>query len=199
MKKIKILLSFSIILSMLMCTQAFAVELYGKKLSRGISNFCYYVDSSASSYTSAINSAKNRWSSSIDDNCPFNMTAVSSSSGSTADYYGKSSSYFGQYANSIIAETQFYSSSSVQVSPYSTNWFYTETFINKGIMPSNSTSRITVMAHELGHTFGLDDSTHAGDIMYENYESYFGDPGTGVTIAEYNAVLNLYGYEEVSK
>jgi len=199
MKKIKVLLSFTLILSMLMCTQAFAVVKYGHKLSRGVSNLCYYVDSTANSYISSINSGKVAWTQYWDDNSIIRMTAVSSTSGSSMDFYGKNSSFFDTDYRSIAAQTAFFNSNSVAVNPNSTNWFYTDVYINRDNMPSASYSRSVIMAHEMGHTLGLDDTNSEVDIMYYLFDeigsiAYQAYPN----MDEYNAVMQIYGGVEVS-
>lgn len=80
------------ILSILLCclllsTSVFAYNPIGGKFSRGVSNTCYYVDSTASAYTTRINAAANNWVNTGHGWNPIYMTPVSSSYLTHMDFY----------------------------------------------------------------------------------------------------------------
>ena len=79
-----------------MSAVAFAsIPTVGGYLSRGVSSMCYYVDSTASSYTSYINTGINRWTNSGHSPSNFiNMTAVSSNYATDVDYYAQDMNEF---------------------------------------------------------------------------------------------------------
>lgn len=174
-----------------MSNVAFAlVPTIGGYFSRGVSNMCYYVDSSASSYTSNINTGINRWTNSgYSPSNYINMTAVSSNYATHVDYYAQEpedciSAY-------IIAETSFFSSSGTNGSgtvPY----YYAEITINKGEFPDlTSFEKIGTMAHEFGHALGLDENN-------SNTSSIMCQLGAGRTVnrvnsEDYATVVNIYG------
>ncbi|MBQ8379590.1 MAG: hypothetical protein IJX34_02120, partial [Clostridia bacterium] len=59
------------------------------KYSRGVSNCCYYVDSTASSYTNSINAAADNWVDTGYGWNPIYMTPVGSNYGTHMDFYGR--------------------------------------------------------------------------------------------------------------
>ena len=63
------------------------------RYSRGVSNVCYVVNSSASAYTSYVNSAANGWVHTHYGDNPIYMTAVSSTVGSHMDIYADNLSF----------------------------------------------------------------------------------------------------------
>ena len=130
-----------------MSNVAFAlVPTIGGYMSRGVSNMCYYVDSTASAYTTYINTGISRWTNGGHSPSDFiNMTAVSSNYATAVDYYAYDENEF--LSLFILAETSFFSSSGMSgsgVSPY----YYTEISINKGSFPDcTSYEKIGTMAH----------------------------------------------------
>lgn len=170
---------------------AFAlVPTIGGYLSRGVDNMCYYVDSSASSYTSYINTGINRWTNSGYSPSDFiNMTAVSSNYATDVDYYAQPEEDF--LFTGAIAETTFYASDGMEgsgVVPY----YYSEIRINTDEFPScTSFEKIGTMAHELGHAMGLDENN-------SNTSSIMCQLGSGRTVntvssEDYATVVDIYG------
>lgn len=129
------------------------------RYSRGVSNVCYVVSSSASGYTSYINSAANGWVHTHYGDNPIYMTAVSSTVGSHMDIYAKSlsSAYDGTYAYTTIWD---YNSKSLKFDG-TQNYWYAEIMIN-----TNLTQTITSITHEMGHCFGLEDNNDVNSVMY---------------------------------
>lgn len=165
------------------------VPTVGGYLSRGVDNMCYYVDSSANSYTSYINTGINRWTNGGHSPSDFiNMTAVSSNYATDVDYYAVNAE--DMYASGAIAETWYFSSSGSSVSglvPY----YYSEISINKDVI-GNCTSfeKIGTMAHEFGHAMGLDENNR-------NTSSIMCQLGSGRTVntvsaEDYATVVSIY-------
>lgn len=129
------------------------------KYSRGVSNVCYVVSSSASAYTSYINSAANGWVHTYYGDNPIYMTAVSSTVGSHMDIYASylSSTYNGVYGITTIWD---YYSNGLYFDGTEDYW-YAEIMLNK-----NLTQSTKVLTHEMGHCFGLDDNLNKDSIMY---------------------------------
>ena len=130
------------ILSILLCclllsTSVFAYNPIGGKFSRGVSNTCYYVDSTASAYTTRINAAANNWVNTGHGWNPIYMTPVSSSYLTHMDFYGKTTSFWGD--SNIRGETRMF---------------------------TNSGQDITSKAHEMGHAFGLDHVSNVNALMH---------------------------------
>ena len=174
-----------------MSNVAFAlVPTIGGYFSRGVSSMCYYVDSSASSYTSNINTCINRWTNSgYSPSNYINMTAVASNYATHVDYYGYPEDDFLSLA--YVAETLFFSSSGTNGSgaaPY----YYTEIRINTDSFPDlTSFEKIGTMAHEFGHSLGLDENN-------SNTSSIMCQLGSGRTVnrvssEDYATVVNIYG------
>lgn len=129
------------------------------RYSRGVSNTCYYVDSSASAYTTRINQAANGWvHTSYGDN-PIYMTAVSSTRATHMDFYAESMS--GDYTG-FVAVTSIWTSSAEKL-PFNgvKNYYYAEVHIN-----TNENVTTADMMHEMGHCFGLDESKNPYSIMW---------------------------------
>lgn len=176
-----------------MSNMAFAaVPVVGGKLSRGVSSMCYYVDSTASSYTSYINTGINRWTNSGYSPSNFiRMTAVSSNYATAVDYYAKN--YFDFVVPSCLAETSYYTSSGSGcggVSPY----YYAEIVINNdNIVDITSYEKIGTLAHEFGHAMGLDENN--SDTSKIMCQLGYGRTVNTVSAEEYAKVVSIYGGE----
>lgn len=129
------------------------------RYSRGVSNTCYYVDSTAATYTSRINQAANGWVHTYYGDNPIYMTAVSSNRATHMDFYARAMT--GDYS-SYVAYTNIWTSSGVQL-PFNgtTNYYYAEVHIN-----NNQTVTTADMMHEMGHCFGLDEYNNPYSIMW---------------------------------
>ena len=97
-----------------MSAVAFAtVPVIGGYLSRGVDRMCYYVDSSASTYTSSINTSISRWTNGGHSPSDFiNMTAVSSNYATDVDYYAKD--MMDMISVGALAETTYFTSSGLE-------------------------------------------------------------------------------------
>ncbi len=118
------------------------------KYNRAITNACYYVDSSAATFTSQINAAAYDWA--HYDN-PLNMTAVSSNYATHMDFYGKADSYWG--GDGTLGVTLHYLNGGAYIDPDNGSWFYADIYLNLNRLPLANIQGTT--AHEIGHALGL--------------------------------------------
>ena len=180
------------------CTLAMSAVAYatipviGGYLSRGVDNMCYYVDSSASSYTSYINTGITRWTNGGHSPSNFiNMTAVSSNYATDVDYYAKD--MMDMFAVGALAETMYFTSSggsSAGANPY----YYAEITINiDNIADCTSYEKIGTMAHELGHALGLNENNSNPSRIMCQLGS--GRTVNTVSAGEYAKVVEIYGGE----
>ena len=113
-----------------------AASLYGNyRFSRGVGNMYYYVDSSASSYTSYINSAIDNWVDTGYGWNPIYLYPVASSYATAMDFYLLTDSqaiarYGSTRYKTTLADTTYYLTNSAQIDMNSQNWFYTEIRLN---------------------------------------------------------------------
>lgn len=152
LKKVKVLVLFSLIFAL--SGNVFASSLFlGGKLSRGVTNIYYYVDSSANGYTTLINNAIDNWIVTGYGWNPIEMAPVASNNGTAIDFYLVSGD---DLASGILAQTSFYNSSEVQLDPSSSDWFFAKIEINSSTIGTCSdTIKQGTMAHEIGHSLGL--------------------------------------------
>lgn len=137
------------------------------KFSRGVSNAYYYVDSSASSYTSKINEAVNNWVDTGYGWNPIYLYPVSSNYATHIDYYVI------DYRNDAVlsninnnAYTTFWDINELELSynvsgEPTSDYYYTEVKITNYREIDTST-----IIHEMGHCFGLKHSSNLYSIMY---------------------------------
>lgn len=168
----------AILFVLLMSTKASAYVLIGGRFTRGVGNTCYYVDSTASSYTSRINAAANNWVHTEHGANPIYMTAVSSSHGTHIDLYGKYDSFWGNTGR-ILGETKMFNSAAQDITSQTayTNWVYAEIYLNRNLLNTSTDNTQGTIAHEMGHCFGLNENngniysimcqTGAGRAVYQ--------------------------------
>ena len=169
---------------------AFAlVPTIGGYMSRGVDNMCYYVDSTASAYTSYINTGISRWTNGGHSPSDFiNMTAVSSNYATAVDYYGQTEDEF--LSGYSFAETVYYMSNGANTSGLG-SYYYAEILINKdSIANCTSFEKIGTMAHEFGHAMGLAENNG-------NPSSIMCQLGAGRTVntvsnEDYATVVSIY-------
>lgn len=169
---------------------AFAlVPTIGGYLQRGVDSMCYYVDSTASSYTSYINTGISRWTNGGHSPSDFiNMTAVSSNYATDVDYYAQPEEDF--ILAFSIAETSFFSSSGISGSG-SVPYYYSEIRINTDEFPSRTSfQKIGTMAHEFGHAMGLaENNSNTSSIMCQLSS---GRTVNTVSNEDYATVVSIY-------
>lgn len=162
------------ILSLSIC--AFAYNTLGYRLSGGVGNSgnntrYYWLDSSATPYTSIINSAMYSWNHTASNpgvRTPIWFQPVASKTNSVMDIYVSSASN-----SSANGYTTFFAQahSSTTANPRSQNWVWCKVSVYAGnFSGSNHTGarNITMQstfAHEMGHVFGLDHTTTSSTVM----------------------------------
>lgn len=164
------------------------------QLQRGISRMCYYVDSSANSYVSLINTGIKRWTrSGYSPSGVITMIPVSSTSATDVDIYVEPNSFFS--SPSILGKTFYFTSSGVQFPEYppypADEYYYTEIHLHEeNLEEEGDIEWIGTTAHELGHVFGLsENNTERDHIMCQtsaNRETSY------VHSEEYARVISLY-------
>lgn len=176
-----------------MSTVALAtIPTIGGYLSRGVSGMCYYVDSTANSYTSYINTGINRWTNSGYSPSDFiNMTAVSSNYATDVDYYAQDMEEFA--IPSCLAETSYFTSSGSGSGGVSAYYFAEIVINNDTIVNRTSFEKIGTMAHEFGHALGLDENNSDPTKIMCQLGS--GRTVNTVSSAEYAKVVDIYGGE----
>lgn len=190
-KKIFSIGIISVCCALAMSSVAFAsVPVLGGRLSRGVSDMCYYVDSTASSYTSYINTGIKRWTNSGYSPSNFiKMTAVSSNWATDVDYYAQEMKEF--ISPSCLAETSYFNSNGNNCSS-STQYFFAEIMINEDTIEDiTSYQKIGTMAHELGHALGLNENN--SDTSKIMCRLAYGRTVNTVSAAEYAQVVSIYG------
>ncbi len=150
-KKIFLIITF---IFLFINSNVFASSLFlGGKLQRGVGNICYYIDSSASSYTSLINSAINNWVDTGYGWNPIYVTPVSSNYATDIDFYSRYGDDISKY---YAANTKFYDINENSVNQYNTNWYFSKIELNIGAFQQcTATEQKGTIAHEIGHAFGL--------------------------------------------
>lgn len=165
-------LILGIILAIICATFSFTSNVYAVeneapytqyRLSRGVSKMYYYVDSSASGYTTLINNAVNNW---IDTGYGWNpiyLYPVASNYATEIDFYllkgSQATDLWGAY-NGTLAETFYFriDESPIDNGRYQENWFFTQIKMNDTNMylsSMNDTIRQGTITHEIGHALGL--------------------------------------------
>ena len=139
------------------------------KFTRGVGNCCYYIDGTASGYSSNIVSAANNWEDTGYGWNPIYMTAVSSNYATHMDFYSRTSSQDVNLTGNVLGYTTYWNTDGTLVArrTYSPtyNYFYTEIVFNA----SNGDSYDAKVAkHEMGHAFGLSHNGSSYSIMYPN-------------------------------
>ncbi|TRZ35952.1 hypothetical protein CEQ21_10040 [Niallia circulans] len=159
-KYVKITIIIFVCLLFLVPNNTNAYSTYnGHKMSSGIGNYgkskkYFWVDSSASTYSTKINNAFDRW---IDSTkyagilTPTSYRKTTSKSASTIDFYAISS-----IANGVMGRARFMVNST-NVNANAQNWYWTRIEFSKSLMNNSSYSKYqqSVISHEIGHAFGL--------------------------------------------
>lgn len=185
-KRFIAIMLFVILFCILFSTKVSAYSLFGARFTRGVGNTCYYVDSSASAYTSRINAAANNWVHTGYGYNPIYMTAVSSSHGTHIDLYGNTTSYWGD--PNIRGETIMFNSAAQDMTNQisTTNWVYAEIHLNTSVIATNTIETQGTIAHEMGHCFGLAHVNDPNCLMYR----YSNGRNTHVVTADENNGIN---------
>lgn len=158
-----------------------AYNVFGYTLNGGVGNYGYstrnyWVDSSASGYTTTIDNAVSTWvhtTSRLDITTPISLSRTDE----------KSSSYFDIYMNSMpgnnstVAGTYIYVKNVGCINPNfeapNQNYSWTEIVINSNVFPNlqvsnnltTSQNQQGTIAHEFGHAMGLAHSNDNPDVI----------------------------------
>ncbi|NYI76823.1 matrixin family metalloprotease [Nocardioides panzhihuensis] len=159
----------------------------GHKLTYGINNQHYWLDTSAAnSHTAAITDGVGLWNATQDTWAWYTRTSTKSSS--RLDFYRRSTE-----SGVYCAATQMYVDTRA-VDPRDTNWWWAKVTIDPAFHNTDSCGAIShrkgIIAHEQGHAMGLAHTSNSGTLMYT------GISGTSVnapTQDDRNGIIALYG------
>lgn len=176
---------FGVVLAMFILIGAnipvYAYNTFGYTLNGGVGNYGYstrnyWIDSSASGYTTLIDDAVSSW---VHTTSRLGITTPISLSRTTT----KSSSYFDVYllampgSSNTVAGTYFYVKNVGCINPNlegpNQNWSWTEIHLNSNSFPTLSVSnsltgdqnRQGTIAHEFGHAMGLAHSNNNTSVI----------------------------------
>lgn len=171
---------FFIFLTIILCTLSSSVfamtPTYANdaKFTRGVGNCCYYVDSSASGYTSAINDAAYNWENTGFGWNPIYMHAVASNYATHIDFYGATPSTDSYLTSGLAGYASFWNSNSTlvctKISEPSYNYFYTEVILNTN---NSGSYDYRTAKHEMGHALGLSHNVSHYSIMHPSLSGMY--------------------------
>lgn len=168
MKKLVLIFICSIVLLLNITIQTFAyVTINDHVINGGVGDYGnarrnYYINSSAMNYSNIIDGAMNDWiytTSRLGITTPISYRKTTSKANSVMDIYaGSYTNYPYGYANGW---TEFWLYQS-EVIPYHQNWGWNKVYLNIYNINklNNSDSRKGVIAHEMGHCFGLNENNN---------------------------------------
>ena len=167
-KKVKKITFLVLALMITLVSSTFAMTpTNGYKFSRGVSNCCYYIDSSASAYESQIVSAANNWEDTGYGWNPIYMTAVSSNYATHMDFYGRTSANYSYLGNTIVGVATYWTTDAKLIAPIGdapkSDYFYSEIILNTNLSESYD---YRTAKHEMGHAFGLDHNADNYSILF---------------------------------
>ena len=171
---------FFIFLTIILCTLSSSVfamtPTYANdaKFTRGVGNCCYYVDSSASGYTSSINDAAYNWENTGFGWNPIYMHAVASNYATHIDFYGATPSTDSYLTSGLAGYASFWNSNSTlvctKISEPSYNYFYTEVILNTN---NSGSYDYRTAKHEMGHALGLSHNVSHYSIMHPSLSGMY--------------------------
>ncbi len=141
---------------------------YPYRMTKGIGYQTYYVDSTASQYSSYISTGASRWNPTI-------ILSQASTNASTAvDFYEVGNDYFDnitELGNNWLAATTCHTPSHDNILyPEYTGWNFAKVSINRDTYlvtnQVNTDQRYGTIAHEIGHAFGLQHHISKSSLMY---------------------------------
>lgn len=151
-KVFAIIISLTFIITCIINVQAY--NLIGYKLVSGVTYKKYYISSTASDFTSNIETAINQWMYPIGMTNKINFTK-------TTDYMNSQMDVFAEYRSSGTHSnangwTEFgYRNPPRQLTYPDSNYDGGIIYLNIYNVTANTTRTVGVIAHEMGHVFGL--------------------------------------------
>lgn len=143
--------------------------LLGRNLIWNIESIYYYVNSSAISYVTPIANAANNWVyTGYGWNNLYPNTRTYTLSNSAIDIYGYSKADGNNGYTSFWARTNVTSGTAYKVDPDIENWLFNEIYLNDNYLSKGKDTTYIqgVVAHEMGHCFGLNENnTNQYSIM----------------------------------
>ncbi len=155
--KIVVALCLSFLVFMSSVPNVYAFNTFNQhKLTYGVGNYGkdtqhYFITSSASDYTSYIDTAMSEWvntTSSMGVTTPISYTRTTTQSSSRMDIYQVST------INEWWGLTTLYNGST-EVDPYSSDWVWGKIQLASDFSDLSENKRLAVIAHEMGHVMGL--------------------------------------------
>ncbi|MDO5156402.1 MAG: M57 family metalloprotease [Eubacteriales bacterium] len=156
-RRILVALSLCLLVSLCNVSNAYAYNTFNQhKLTYGVGNYGkdtqhYYITSSASGYTSYINTAMSEWvntTSSMGVTTPISYTRTTTQSSSRMDIYKVST------VNEWWGLTTLYNGST-EVNPNNSDWVWGKIQLDGDFASLSENKRLAVIAHEMGHVMGL--------------------------------------------
>lgn len=160
--------------------------LFNKNLTWNIENVHYYVGGQASTFSSQISAAANNWVyTGYGYNKLYPNTQTTNITLSTVDIFG----YTPIASSSVLGYTNFYTrvnGVATQVDPNNSDWLFAEIYLNKSLITQTTYNNYGysfsynqwiqgIVAHEMGHAFGLaHNNTNRQSIMCQTSA-----PGSG--------------------
>lgn len=167
---------------------------FGHKITWNIENIWYYVDSSASSYSSLIAESADNWvHTGHGYNKLYPFIATTNKTLSAADFYNKS------LGSNTLGVTWMYkrvNGNAIRVNGSNgaptENWLFCEIELNPSLLNNYSYKlRKNVVVHEMGHCFGLAHNPSNKTVMYP-YANGLDSSVNGVTAVDNQTFNYIY-------
>ncbi|WP_369298719.1 hypothetical protein [uncultured Neglectibacter sp.] len=131
--------------------------LYSYNLTWNIESINYYVDSSASVFTTQIANAAHNWVyTGYGYNRLYPFTETTNIKLSAADFHGYNNYLDGKNGETIFWNRYSFGGAQYEVNPNEYDWLFCDVNLNRYFMDNmTSDNKKGVIAHEMGHVFGI--------------------------------------------